>query len=60
MQLSELGPHTLDCPLQPTGDLDAKVKIKDEAELSSATVVPIDPEFAHPLFKTALTDSKLL
>ncbi|XP_015252382.1 PREDICTED: uncharacterized protein LOC107098982, partial [Cyprinodon variegatus] len=24
MQLSELGPHTLDCPLQPTGDLDAK------------------------------------
>ncbi|MED6283972.1 hypothetical protein CHARACLAT_014531 [Characodon lateralis] len=24
MQLSDLGPHTLDCPHKPTGDLDAK------------------------------------
>lgn len=34
MQLSELGLHALDCPHKPTGELDAKVKMKDEAEFS--------------------------
>lgn len=34
MRLSELGLHALDCPHKPTGELDAKVKMKDEAEIS--------------------------
>lgn len=29
MKLSELGSHSLDCPHRPTGDLDAKVSMKD-------------------------------
>lgn len=29
INLSELGSHTLECPHKPTGELDAKVRMKD-------------------------------
>lgn len=42
MKLSELGSHSLDCPQKPTGDLDAKVSMKDLTVLCIARITAID------------------